>query len=177
MSTIEIRTALLTDARDIAEVHVQSWRETYRGIIPADYLASLSVSEREKNWQNILQANNLATGTFVAVREDGSMAGFGCCGKQRSAERPATGEYYAIYVLKTAQRGGVGRSLMAAMSAHLRTQNLHSALVWVVRENAAARRFYEALGGAYVTEKEDKSFGFSLWETAYEWQTLPTMSA
>jgi hypothetical protein len=44
---LDIRRASQSDARAIAEVHVASWRETYRGIVPDAFLDALSVAERE----------------------------------------------------------------------------------------------------------------------------------
>ncbi len=38
-----IRPGKSSDAEAIAKVHVIAWRETYAGIVPNDYLDSLSV--------------------------------------------------------------------------------------------------------------------------------------
>jgi hypothetical protein len=51
---VHIRAASPTDARGIAAVHVASWRTTYRGIVPADYLAGLSADAREHSWRRQL---------------------------------------------------------------------------------------------------------------------------
>lgn len=42
----DIRQAAVADAVMIAAVHVQSWRETYQGIVPQSHLAGLDVAER-----------------------------------------------------------------------------------------------------------------------------------
>jgi len=43
-------------------------------------------------------------------------------------------------------------------------------VVWVLRDNARARRFYERLGGAYMRERPlDFSFGISVMEVSYLW--------
>lgn len=39
---MHIRKAAVEDAAAIAKVHVDSWRTTYKGIMPSDYLNSLS---------------------------------------------------------------------------------------------------------------------------------------
>jgi len=41
-----IRKAKLDDATGIAKVHVDSWRTTYKGIIPDDFLNNLSYEQR-----------------------------------------------------------------------------------------------------------------------------------
>lgn len=42
------RKAALEDAPGIANVHVDSWRSTYKGIVPDTYLASLSYENQER---------------------------------------------------------------------------------------------------------------------------------
>jgi hypothetical protein len=49
---INIRPAVLSDARAVAEVHVKTWQAAYRGIIPDDYLKTLSVDGRGVVWHN-----------------------------------------------------------------------------------------------------------------------------
>jgi hypothetical protein len=42
-----IRQAILEDAEAIAKVHVASWQAAYKGLMPAEFLASLSVERRK----------------------------------------------------------------------------------------------------------------------------------
>ena len=42
-----VRPAKPGDARDIAEIHVRTWQAAYPGLVPADYLAALSVERYE----------------------------------------------------------------------------------------------------------------------------------
>ena len=50
MSGAKVRRARVEDAAEIARVHVDSWRTTYAGLVPADHLASLSYERFEQNW-------------------------------------------------------------------------------------------------------------------------------
>lgn len=45
-------------------------------------------------------------------------------------------------------------------------------VLWVLRENIAAREFYRRLGGEAVPEKEEKRANATLVETAYGWREL-----
>jgi hypothetical protein len=47
---LTIRPARPGDETAIARVHVDSWRTTYRGIMPDDVLAGQSVERRERQW-------------------------------------------------------------------------------------------------------------------------------
>ncbi len=46
-ATITIRPAVAADAAAIARVHVDTWRTTYRGIVPDEHLAKLSYEKGE----------------------------------------------------------------------------------------------------------------------------------
>jgi hypothetical protein len=48
MSMETIRTAQREDAADIARVHIDCWRTTYKGIFPDALLAGLSYKGREQ---------------------------------------------------------------------------------------------------------------------------------
>ena len=61
-----VRRALPADAASLASVHVQSWREAYRGIIPQTYLEQLSVTAHERQWRRSLGGGGWA---FVAEWE------------------------------------------------------------------------------------------------------------
>ncbi|HVL03469.1 MAG TPA: hypothetical protein VM386_03415 [Acidimicrobiales bacterium] len=47
---VELRDATPADAPAIANVLVQSWRAAYRGLLPDDVLAKLSIPDREQIW-------------------------------------------------------------------------------------------------------------------------------
>ena len=47
-----IRPAIPADARPIAEVHVRTWQEAYRGIVPDAVLDALDVDDRERRWKH-----------------------------------------------------------------------------------------------------------------------------
>ena len=69
---VSIRTAGPEDAGAIAYVHVESWRTTYAGIVPAAYLAGLDETLRTKMWSSWLGGE-----TLVLVAElDGKIVGF-----------------------------------------------------------------------------------------------------
>lgn len=162
-----IRPAALTDAPAITEVHIASWRTTYTGLVPADVLTNLSYERRLNTWREIL--TNGEPGVFVA-EDQHRVVGFANGGKERTGDPNYTGELYAIYLLRTAQKLGAGRKLAHAVAAHLLAHGHHSMLVWVLKENPA-RAFYEKLGGHYLYEKIIE-IGVPLSEVAYGWRDL-----
>jgi hypothetical protein len=51
----DVRIPTPDDARAIAEIHVASWRDGYRGQLPGGYLKSLSSDARETRWAQFLR--------------------------------------------------------------------------------------------------------------------------
>ena len=171
-----LRRATRDDAAVLGALHVACWHETYAGIVPAKVLADMSVDARAVMWSRILSDPDTVTGTVVHIAEDeGRMIGFGSCGPQRDealADAGFTGEVGAIYVLRSHQGFGVGRSLMAAMARSLIAFGHTAACLWVLRENDSARIFYDALGGLIVGGKAEGQAGATLTEIAYGWRDI-----
>jgi GNAT superfamily N-acetyltransferase len=164
-----VRPAVIGDAAAIARVHVATWRSAYRGLLPDAFLDTLSEARYEERWQRSL-ANDVAR-VYVAEDQDEIVA-FASGGRERAGEQGYQGELYAIYVLEEAQGRGHGRGLVRAIVGGLRELGLADMIVWVLRDNARARRFYERLGGVYV-RSQPITIGTSLLEeVSYGWRSL-----
>ena len=59
MSSVIVRRALVADARAIAQVRVDAWRTTYRGMIPDAYLDGMKVDDSAALWQRVLSADQM----------------------------------------------------------------------------------------------------------------------
>ncbi|MBW4507590.1 MAG: GNAT family N-acetyltransferase [Scytonematopsis contorta HA4267-MV1] len=171
-----IREATHDDVPAIAKVHVDTWRSTYKGIVPDEYLASLSYERREKNWHQIFN-NSLENGdfTYVAEEKSGQIIGFANGGLERTGDSVYKGELNAIYILQSSQRKGVGRKLFSTVIEKLNQIDIHSMLVWVLDDNFACR-FYEALGGKRVYDKQLEIGGVMLTAVAYGWTDIKNLS-
>lgn len=181
MGAITLREASPADAAAIGALHVASWRETYAGLLPAALLAGLSVDARSVMWGRIIAEPEAFGGAAVIVAEaDGALIGFGSCGGQRDAALAAAGyggEIGAVYVLSAHQHQGTGRALIAALAQALSALGHEGASLWVLRENAPARLFYERLGGEIVGEKQEEAQpGLTLVELAYGWRDLSRLA-
>jgi ribosomal protein S18 acetylase RimI-like enzyme len=169
--TIEIRAALPSDAPAIGRVHVESWRETYRDVVPDRLLDSLSAVVRAAMWQGALEREPPVL-LFVAQFTGGDLVGFAGGGPRRGNAPPYDAEVYAIYVLGAARHRGCGRRLIAALAAALGARGFESLCLWVLRENGPARRFYERLGGRIVGERAHVDGEHAFKEVAYGWDSL-----
>jgi ribosomal protein S18 acetylase RimI-like enzyme len=134
-----------SDAAAIAEVHVAGWRSAYRDLLPADYLAGLSVDSRRNRWAEQLSAPS-PTRTRVALVE-GRVRGFASVGPCRDPDLLGTGawELYAIYLDPTVVGQGIGRALLAASLGDVPRQAPVVSL-WVLEGNTTAQAFYRAAG-------------------------------
>ncbi|MEV7288853.1 GNAT family N-acetyltransferase [Streptomyces sp. NPDC093252] len=138
------------DCARVAEIRTEGWRSAYRGLMPQPYLDALSAAEDAERQR--ARFARRATGVVDLVAErDGEILGWACHGPYRddTAEGPevdADAELYALYVDPARQGQGVGQSLLRE-SLRARTAAGHPRmLLWVVRGNTRARRFYAHAG-------------------------------
>lgn len=125
---MKVRRAEPRDADAIAAVWLGAWRTAYRGLVPDEVLAALSLSQRQELWRG-----RLARGEPALVAErDGRVAGY--C-------RSLPGEIASLYVEPRGR--GVGAALLTAALAELDTPDV---TLWVFAENGGARRFYARFG-------------------------------
>jgi ribosomal protein S18 acetylase RimI-like enzyme len=164
-----IRPALPVDAAEIARVHVDSWRTSYRGLLADDFLESLSEAGYTERWSRVIGDG---TSRVFVVEEPEGIVGFASGGRERAGESGFEGELYAIYIVAGSQRLGHGRELVRAMAAALRDMGLSDMIVWVLRDNVPAREFYERLGGSYVRSQPITIGATTLEEMSYGWRSL-----
>jgi GNAT superfamily N-acetyltransferase len=147
LSSVEVRVATVDDAVAIAAVHVRSWQNAYRGLLPDAYLDGLSVERRSDVWNRILSETDLPrTGTFV-LQKGVEVIGFVHVAPTRDDDLPAaTGEVTGIYITPSEWRLGGGRQLMDAAKASLKAAGFTTAALWVLEANLSARAFYEREG-------------------------------
>lgn len=141
-------------------------------MVPESYLSRLSVERRLANWRRTLCEPDGSSGEFAYVAEstDGDIVGFASGSAEREGNREYPGELYAIYLLKSARRQGLGRQLALAIATGLAERGFDGMLLWVLADNPIGRGFYERLGGKLVGEKEIAMDDVTLVEVAYGWR-------
>ena len=171
---MQIRLAQPSDIEGIARVHVDTWRASYRGIIPDSHLDSLSYEQREQRWRDNFAGFAPGTFMYVATDDDNRVIGFASGGPERDSDPAYKGELYALYLLPSCHRHGIGRELTRIVARHLAKQGHSSMLVWVLAQNPS-RKFYEVLGGQYLYDKSVTIGGAELIEVAYGWLDLDAL--
>lgn len=154
----DTRPAVASDADAIARVHVESWQEAYRDLLPSDFLAGLSVESRTARWvANLTEVT--ATRTRVAL-VDGEVCGFASVGPCRDPDLHGAGawEVYALYLSPGVLGRGIGRDLMAAALGDVPPEAT-TVTLWVLAGNVRARSFYEAAGFVADGRRQDIAIG------------------
>ncbi|MER5832464.1 GNAT family N-acetyltransferase [Streptomyces sp. NPDC002130] len=137
----------LADCDRVAEIRVGGWRSAYRGLIPQSYLAGLSVEEDAERRRAHLSQSDGSVVNLVAEGTGGELVGWACHGPYREGEvLTRDGELYALYVHPDQVGRGVGRALLAESVARCSAAGRGRLLLWVLKGNDRARRFYERAG-------------------------------
>jgi ribosomal protein S18 acetylase RimI-like enzyme len=176
---VTIRAAVQGDAAAIAAVRVESWRNTYRGVIPDAYLDGMRVEDSAGLWARIL-ATPSGDKRIVYVAEseveaEASVLGFVAAMKLPEAKFGFHAELTGIYLKPEAQRAGIGRRLVAEAARACMAEGAEDMLVWVITQNQAARNFYEKLQAELVAGQPFTWDGLELHETGYGWRDLPAL--
>lgn len=142
-----IRRAVPADAAGITQVHFGGWLDAYRGIMPDDVLDNLDFEARRARWHDNLADGSAGARNFVDVDDEtGVIRGFSGGGPCRDEDRLGAGEVYALYVGKDWWGAGVGEALFRTAIDWLKAEGYPRGVLWVLRDNWRARRFYEKQG-------------------------------
>lgn len=134
------------DVDTVAEIRVRGWQAAYAGLMPQAFLDAMSVTEEKARRRDIWQATRGHRINLVA-EDEGRVAGWACYGPER--EGPAGhGELYALYVRPSLIGTGIGRALCCAALVGAAECGYARMVLWVVKGNTRARRFYERAGFA-----------------------------
>ncbi len=169
-----IRKAAAKDASGIARVYIDTWRDTYAGVIPSPVLLKMNHRQRAAEWSKVIRNSYRNDTVIVAEDPDGGIIGFGSCGRVKGVKLPYEGEVYTLYVHPNFQGQGVGKSLLERLFRVLVTKGFGSALIWVLADNPA-RFFYQAMGGTLMAEQQGRLWGTALRKIAYGWSDLKTV--
>ena len=166
-----IRKATYDDIKGMAKVNVDSWRTTYKNIVPDTYLDSMSYDLREKSFQKALGDEQIIV---YAAEEDEEVVGYIIGGKNREIEEfPAyEGELYALYILKEFHGKGIGKELVSKLFGELKAREIQHVMVKVLKDNPA-KLFYQRLGAKYVYVTCFEIIHSKLAEEVYGWENAP----
>jgi ribosomal protein S18 acetylase RimI-like enzyme len=143
---ILVREMALDDCDRVSEIRIRGWQHAYRGLMPQPYLDALSVAEDAERRRTFFVRAGSEVVNLVAERA-GEVVGWACHGPYRDGEiRTDDAELYAIYVDAGQFGAGIGQSLLREAVRRCADAKHPRMLLWVLKGNDRARRFYERAG-------------------------------
>lgn len=121
-----------------AYVHWKAWLEAYTGLMDAAYL------EREHTLEKCTDIAFRWRDNLLVAKDGQRVVGFVGYGPASDGTSPEAGEVYALYILREYYGRKVGSALMSAAQEKL--SGYKSIVVWVLKGNQRAIRFYEKCG-------------------------------
>jgi GNAT superfamily N-acetyltransferase len=161
-----IRQATSEDVSAIAQVHVQSWQETYADVVYPHILAEQDVNKRLELWSQVLKLKNHIV--LVAI-DAGRIQGFIDVSLN---EEKGIAKIMALYVLKAAQKKGLGKALFEQALQDVHPMQYPQILLNVYNQNPACQ-FYEYMGGQCIAIEDASEEGENLKILHYLWEREP----
>ena len=174
MTIPKIRRAVKGDSPGIANVHLNSWRETYSSLLPVSFIDRLPLSfqQRMNSWDKVLDGDFESRSIWVAEADTFGIVGFAVVDKARDDQFKDYGEIGAIYLLKAFHGTKTGFELLKAGMLSLIELGYHRAYCWVLEGNPTIR-FYERSGARKTaTQQTDEIGGERVQELAFIWDDI-----
>ncbi|WP_394252032.1 GNAT family N-acetyltransferase [Vibrio profundi] len=167
---MEIRVAEYKDYERIAQLHANSWKKYYKGILADDYLENEVYDDRLVIWQTRL-INPPFNQHVLLLEEGGLLIGFVCAFGNHSFER---GTFIDALHVDDGFRGrGAGRTLLRELANWLEQYFSESGLyLEVMTDNSQAVGFYSSIGGKEELEQVWAApCGSKVKEKVYSWSS------
>jgi len=141
MELVTVRPARAEDVGVMARIQVQSWQETYRGLMADQILDRPDfVDRRERFWAAALGDERYAANRVAVAERGGEPVGIAMAGPAQDPDAHWPVQLYVLYVLAADHGTGAGGGLLAAVIG-----NDHAGL-WVADPNPRAQAFYRKHG-------------------------------
>lgn len=132
-----VRPANAADAPGMAKLHVDTWRETYRGVMSDETLDHPGLlGWRERFWTAALTDPRYAQNTVVVAVHEGELIGIAMSGASTDGFAGAQ-QLYVLYTYAEFHGAGVGEALLNTV-----IDRIEPAALWVADPNPRAHAFY-----------------------------------
>ena len=170
---VGVRTATESDLPVVARIHMASWQDAYKGILPDALLAGRTTNGALAGWRKTF--TDYPGNITVACAADGAVIGFCCAGPVVDAGKNAPFQFqvYGLHADPPHRRQGAGAALLrAGLDRSLHEFGMTSAIVWTLEDLTMSRKFYEREGGTIAKTGTWNAGGFAIAEVAYGWPDL-----
>ena len=148
---IEIRKANQLDYKDIANIDVKTSIETYKGIMPNNYLYGRL--ENIENIENKVKERLENNFNYIVLLVDDNIVG------------------YSLYLLKEYHGIGLGKKLFLSTISDIVSKSYNSMYLYCAKDNKSCN-FYEIMGAKKVDEIDYSFNNFVVKSIVYEFDNL-----
>lgn len=152
-----LRPATGDDLMAVGALHQRSRVVAYSSFVPAEALAEPTAEAMGRYWVERWRWERDAHRLTVAERA-GALVGFSYLGPD-DEDDPATGLLNALHLDPAEQGRGTGRTLMEDALNAMRARGWRHAVLWVLRDNAHARAFYQRGGWTPTGAQREEYIG------------------
>ena len=147
-----IRFNRIEDQCAMAHIKIDGWRNTYDQIIASKYLKGLNYEELTERFCRSFE--EFKEKVFVAVRGE-EVIGYSCFEtKERSFKYDS--ELISLYLKNSELHKGIGTALFKETAKELYSRGCRNMIVWCLKGNDNAVKFYEKNGGINAETKRAK---------------------
>ena len=152
MRDIIIRDATVNDIEEVAKLHVDSWYETYAGIISQSYLETIK-KNLNKRIERMKHEFNLRHMTVAVLNDE--IVGFleFVLSNEFSKDLEIDCELCGLYIKNGYKNQGLGSKMFEYVIKLFQANSKKRMGLWCVKENIPAISFYEKKGGILTKEK------------------------
>ncbi len=147
-----IRFNKIEDQSQMAKIKIDGWRDTYDQIIAKNYLKGMDLEEQTNRFYRSFEEYKYRV--LVAVRGD-EVLGYSCFDpKEKSFKYDS--ELESLYIKTSELHKGIGTALFKETAKQLYSQGRRTMIIWCLKDNINAIKFYEKLGGIKAETKMAK---------------------
>lgn len=164
---ISIRELTSKDVVDAAKIHVQTFHDTYQGMMPTERLNAMTDESLIPRWKDIIETNKvrlILLGAFVNEELIGT-----CSSGTPRSDFGSDSELWSMNIPRVYQRRGAGKLLFNRSIEHLIADGKKSMYLCCIDKNLNALAFYRAMGGE-ITDISVEREGYR--EVIVKWNEL-----
>ena len=164
----QIRKATLNDVEQIAQVHVITWKTTYKGFLSESFLENITPESRYILWRkNINDPNKI----ILVLEKNAEIIGFIAGDPVKPGEyEQYDGVLTALYCKEKEQGKGYGKQLFHALLTEFTKLRFRNCIVKVLKESNSTY-FYEKLGAVHIEDQPLEGFEYLTLST-YAWEKI-----
>lgn len=139
-----IRKVALGDEETLAYIQTESWKAAFEGILLQAELDRCTKIEKATAMYRRLLEQNIGNGYILSIDEKPHCIAW--WDATREKDMPGYAELICIHSLHNNWRQGLGSKMMERVLQDISDAGYSKVMLWVFRDNARARRFYEKHG-------------------------------